>query len=111
MKLRDVSRHDSAPAHGDTRHQQGPRDGRRSRGPCGPDRGPPAIFWGWRGQWAIEIQEGSGSVNRFFRLLGLSDSAHGDHMTGFMIADAVRYMSVHSWTQWDSHGLSGTLSA
>src|ERR1039458_8093212 len=28
----------------------------------------------------------------------------------FMIADAVRYMSVHSWTQWDSHGLSGTSS-
>ena len=31
-----------------------------------------------------------------------------DHATGLMIADAVRYMSVHSWTQWDSHGLSGT---
>ncbi len=24
--------------------------------------------------------------------------------------DAVRYMSVHSWIQWDSHGLSGTSS-
>src|ERR1017187_3304467 len=29
---------------------------------------------------------------------------------GLMIADAVRYMSVHSWTQPDSHGLSGTSS-
>jgi hypothetical protein len=35
-------------------------------------------------------------------------SAHGDHPTGFMIADAVRYMSVHSWKQPDSHGHSGT---
>jgi hypothetical protein len=33
-----------------------------------------------------------------------------DHATGLMIADAVRYMSVHSWTQWDSHRLSGTSS-
>jgi len=28
--------------------------------------------------------------------------------TGFMIADAVRYMSVHSRKQPDSHGRSGT---
>ncbi len=40
----------------------------------------------------------SGSVNRIFRLLAQSDPAT---RTGFMIADAVRYMSVHSWTQWD----------
>jgi len=26
----------------------------------------------------------------------------------FMIADDFRYMSVRSWKQWDSHGLSGT---
>jgi|HubBroStandDraft_4_1064222.scaffolds.fasta_scaffold865691_1 hypothetical protein len=31
-----------------------------------------------------------------------------DHPAGFMIADAVRYMSVHSWNQPDSHGLNGT---
>jgi hypothetical protein len=49
----------------------------------------------------------SGSVNRIFRLLVQSDPTT---RTGFMIADAVRYMSVHSWTQWDSHGLSGTSS-
>ena len=30
------------------------------------------------------------------------------HRAGFMIADAVRYMSVHSWKQPDSHGHSGT---
>jgi hypothetical protein len=29
--------------------------------------------------------------------------------TAFMIADAVRYMSVHSWKQPDSNGRSGTL--
>ena len=29
-------------------------------------------------------------------------------LAGFMIADAVRYMSVHSWKQPDSHGRSGT---
>jgi hypothetical protein len=34
-------------------------------------------------------------------------SAHADHPTGFMIADAVRYMSVHSWKQPDSHGHRG----
>ena len=30
------------------------------------------------------------------------------HPTGFMIADTVRYMSVHSWKQPDFHGHSGT---
>ena len=30
------------------------------------------------------------------------------HRTGLMIADAVRYMSVHSWKQPDSHGHNGT---
>jgi hypothetical protein len=38
-------------------------------------------------------KEASGPVNRFFRLLAQSDPAT---RTGFMIADAVRYMSVHS---------------
>jgi hypothetical protein len=28
--------------------------------------------------------------------LSARTTAHGDHPTGFMIADAVRYMSVHS---------------
>ena len=37
-----------------------------------------------------------------------SDSSGTRHRTGSMIADAVRYMSVHSWKQPDSHGRSGT---
>jgi hypothetical protein len=48
----------------------------------------------------------SGSVNRF--------SAPSPRTirppTGLMITDAVRYMSVHSWKQPDSHGYSGTSS-
>jgi hypothetical protein len=35
-------------------------------------------------------------------------SARGDHPARFMIADAVRYMSVHSRKQPDSHGHSRT---
>jgi hypothetical protein len=38
-------------------------------------------------------KEASGPVNRFFRLLAQRNPAT---RTGFMIADAVRYMSVHS---------------
>jgi hypothetical protein len=34
------------------------------------------------------------------------DEVSGTHR--FMIADAVRYMSVHSWKQQDSYGRSGT---
>jgi len=41
-------------------------------------------------------KEASGSVNRIFRLPGLGDPPTAIHPTGFMIADAVRYMSVHS---------------
>jgi hypothetical protein len=55
-------------------------------------------------------EEASGSVNRCLRPLAQSDPDHADHPTGLMIADAVRYMSAHSWTQCDSHGLSGTSS-
>ena len=49
--------------------------------------------------------EASGPENYTFRLLVQSDPAT---RTGFMIAVAVRYMSVHSWKQPDSHGHSGT---
>ena len=75
----------------------------------GPDRRPPVIFRGpsglfHRGRWAPK--------SRSKRFGEPSAPAAGpewaDHATGLMIADAVRYMSVHSWTQWDSHGLSGT---
>ena len=47
-------------------------------------------------------------MSRFFRLLAQSDPTTTTHPTGPMIADAVRYMSVHSWKQPDSHGHSGT---
>ena len=47
-------------------------------------------------------------MNRFFYLLAQSDPTTPTHPTGLMIADAVRYMSVHSRKQPDSHGLSGT---
>src|SRR5260370_38217239 len=39
---------------------------------------------------------------------GPERSDRADHPTRLMIADAVRYMSVHSWKQPDSHGRSGT---
>jgi hypothetical protein len=45
---------------------------------------------------ARPAQEASGSVNRVFRLLCPGDPPTAIHPTGFMIADAVRYMSVHS---------------
>jgi hypothetical protein len=73
--------------------------------------GPPVIF---RAPGGLVTEDGRpsnpgarGSVNRTFGLLVQSDPTT---RTGFMIADAVRYMSVHSWTQWDSHGLSRTSS-
>src|SRR5450755_4532369 len=69
-----------------------------------PDRRPASDLLGLAGH---RDPAASGSVNRTFRLLVQSDPAS---RTGFMIADAVRYMSVHSWTQRDSHGLSGTSS-
>ncbi len=47
-------------------------------------------------------------MNRFFRILAQSDPTTTTHPTRPMIADAVRYMSVHSWKQPDSHGHSGT---
>ena len=47
------------------------------------------------------IPGASGPVNHFFCLLA-------GHPAGFMTADAVRYMSVHSWKQPDSHGHNGT---
>jgi hypothetical protein len=50
----------------------------------------------------------SGSVNRPLPLPSPERSAQMHHRAGFMIADAVRYMSVHSWKQPDSYGPSGT---
>jgi hypothetical protein len=50
----------------------------------------------------------SGSVNRPLPLPRHERSAKMRHQTGAMIADAVRYMSVHSRKQPDSHGHSGT---
>jgi hypothetical protein len=50
----------------------------------------------------------SGPVNRPLPLPVPSNSAQMRHQAGSMIADAVRYMSVHSWKQPDFHGHSGT---
>jgi len=94
--------HGSAPSTAIPRYQQGSRDGPRTM--RGPDRRPASDLLGLAGH---RDPAASGSVNRTFRLLVQSDPTT---RTGFMIADAVRYMSVHSWTQWDSHGLSGTSS-
>lgn len=44
----------------------------------------------------------SSSVNRRLPLLRPERSAQMRHRAGFMIADAVRYMSVHSWKQPDA---------
>ena len=65
MKRHGVSRHGSAPVHGDTPVPAG--FSRRPADPAdhlGQTAGPPVIFWGWRGQWAIELRGVSGSVNR-----------------------------------------------
>jgi hypothetical protein len=53
---------------------------------------------------AVTITTASGSVNR--RPEG--DPNASATAIQFMIADAVRYTSVHSWKQPDSHGLSRT---
>ena len=47
-------------------------------------------------------------MNRPLLLSRPKRSAQMRHRAGSMIADAVRYMSVHSWKQPDSHGHSGT---
>jgi hypothetical protein len=47
-------------------------------------------------------------VNRWLRPPGRARFDRAGHLTGLMNADAVRYMSVHSWKQPDSHGRSGT---
>ena len=47
-------------------------------------------------------------MNRPLPLPRPERSAQMRHRAGSMIADAVRYMSVHSWKQPDSHGHSGT---
>ena len=61
-----------------------------------------------RSRITVAAGEASGSVNRFFRLLAQSDPTTMATRPGFMIADAVRYMSLHSWKQPDSYGHSGT---
>jgi hypothetical protein len=53
-------------------------------------------------------QGASDSVNRPLPLPRPERSPQMRHRAGSMIADAVRYMSVHSWKQPDSHGHSGT---
>ena len=47
-------------------------------------------------------------MNLFFRPRPEPSAARTGHRTGFMIADAVRYMSVHSRKHPDSHGRNGT---
>jgi hypothetical protein len=83
-----------------------------SRGPCvSRTVGPPVIV---RGPGGLFTEDGGPSKSRSKRfgepLPPLPHPERSDHATGLMIGDAVRYMSVHSWTQWDSHGLSGTSS-
>jgi hypothetical protein len=99
-------RHSSPPSKAIPRCQQGSRD-------CpwipwamrGPDRRTTVIF---RGPSRLFAKDGQPSNSRSKRsgepLLRLL----ADHPAGFMIADAVRYMSVHSWKQPDSHRHSGT---
>jgi len=57
MERRDVSRHGSAPTAAIPRYQQGSRDAADPADHAGQTADPPVIFWGWRGQRAIEIQE------------------------------------------------------
>ena len=83
---------------------------RRCRGPRpGNHRWPPRpLASPSPGRRATATWRASGSANRILRLLGPSGPPTATYPTGFMIADAVRYMSVHSWKQPDSHGHSGT---
>jgi len=86
---------------------------RESGGPCvGQTLDPPVIF---REPDGLFIEDGrhrnpgtSGPVNRPLPLPRPGRSAQMRPQAGSMIADAVRYMSVHSWKQPDSHGHSGT---
>ena len=111
MKRHNACRHSSAPVQGDTRYQQqGSRDCRRISWAM---RGPDCRTTSDRpGPGGLLTEDGGSTKSRSKRfgepLPPLPRPERSDHATGLMIADAVRYMSVHSWTQWDSHGLSGT---
>jgi hypothetical protein len=86
----------------------------RSRGPCVGQTGRPPVMFGGLAGGSSQETEGrrnpgaGGSANRFFLSPHPQRSGHAAHPAGLMIADAVRYMSVHSWNQPDSHGHSGT---
>jgi hypothetical protein len=86
---------------------------RGSRGPCaGQTLDPPVIFREPDGLFTEDSghrnQGESSSVNRPLPPPRPERSAQMRHRAGSMIADAVRYMSVHSRKQPDSHGHSGT---
>jgi hypothetical protein len=95
------------------RYQQGSREC-----PCipwtmrGQTLDPPVIFREpdglFTGDGGHRNPGANGSVNRPLPLPRPERSAQMRHRAGSMIEDAVRYMSVHSWKQPDSHGHSGT---
>jgi hypothetical protein len=95
------------------RYQQGLVNARGSRGPCvGQTLDPPVIF---REPDGLFTEDGghrnpgaSGSVNRPLPLSPPPAIRPNAPSGRSMIADAVRYMSVHSRKQPDSHGRSGT---
>jgi hypothetical protein len=111
---RHVSRHGSAPVHGDTAVPAGssrrPQIARRADH-AGQTAGPPAIFWGWRGQWAIEIQEGSGPANRCLRFLArsirLRDRVHDRGRCPLYVRAQLDSVGL-SWTQRDLVRLKAT---
>ena len=85
-----------------------------SRGPCvvGQTLDGPVIFLG---AWRLFTEDGRPSKSRRKRFneplpppLRPEQGTHADHPTPYMSADPVRYMSVHSRKQPDSHGHSGT---
>ena len=87
-----------------------------ARGSCGPCVGqtldPPVIFRVPNGLFTENGGPSKLRTKRFGEPPASASpperSAQMRHRAGFMIADAVRYMSVHSWKQPDSHGRSGT---
>ena len=88
---------------------------RGSRGPCvGQTLDPPVIL---REPDGLFTGDGGPSKSRSKRFgeppacrfpVPSNSDAQMRHQAGSIIADAVRYMSVHSWKQPDSHGHSGT---
>jgi hypothetical protein len=97
----------------DTPMSAGSRECCGSGGPrVGQNVDPPVIFREpdplFTGDGGHRNPGASGSVNRPLPLPRPERSAQIRHQAGSMIADAVRYMSVHSWKQPDSQGHSGT---